>query len=40
MGLTVRLGVFQDIAWYYRVMATVMFGAALRYMAQYHRYAF
>jgi O-methyltransferase involved in polyketide biosynthesis len=33
--------VFQDIAWYYRVMAKVMSAVpALRYMAQYHRYAF
>jgi len=33
--------VFKDIAWYYRVMANVMSAVpALRYMAQYHRYAF
>ena len=32
---------FQDVAWYYRVMARVMsVSPALRYMAQYHRYAF
>ncbi|MGH3678188.1 MAG: class I SAM-dependent methyltransferase [Mycobacterium sp.] len=32
---------FTDIAWYYRVMAKVMSPVpALRYMAQYHRYAF
>jgi O-methyltransferase involved in polyketide biosynthesis len=33
--------VFKDIAWYYRVMAKVMTPVpVLRYMAQYHRYAF
>jgi O-methyltransferase involved in polyketide biosynthesis len=33
--------IFKDIAWYYRVMAAVMRPIpALRYMAQYHRYAF
>ena len=33
--------VFKDIAWYYRLMTTVMSAVrALRYMAQYHRYAF
>lgn len=32
---------FAHVAWYYRVMAKVMSVAdALRYMAQYHRYAF
>lgn len=32
---------FQDVAWYYRVMAALMKSVpALRYMAQYHRYAF
>ena len=32
---------FQDVAWYYRAMARVMSVApSLRYMAQYHRYAF
>jgi hypothetical protein len=32
---------FQDVAWYYRAMAGVMsLAPALRYMAQYHRYAF
>lgn len=32
---------FSDIAWYYRLMAAVMTPIpALRYMAQYHRYAF
>lgn len=32
---------FQDVAWFYRAMARVMSVApALRYMAQYHRYAF
>ncbi|MGV9802916.1 class I SAM-dependent methyltransferase [Mycobacterium sp. NPDC003449] len=33
--------VFNEVAWYYRLMATVMRPLpALRYMAQYHRYAF
>ena len=32
---------FKDVAWYYRVMAAVMKPVpSLRYMAQYHRYAF
>ena len=32
---------FKDVAWYYRLMANVMSVArSLRYMAQYHRYAF
>jgi O-methyltransferase involved in polyketide biosynthesis len=32
---------FQDVAWYYRAMADVMsLARSLRYMAQYHRYAF
>jgi O-methyltransferase involved in polyketide biosynthesis len=32
---------FQDVAWYYRLMATVMSRVpSWRYMAQYHRYAF
>jgi len=32
---------FRDVAWYYRVMARVMSAApSLRYMAQYHRYAY
>ena len=32
---------FADVAWYYRVMAQVMsLCPSLRYMAQYHRYAF
>jgi methyltransferase (TIGR00027 family) len=32
---------FADVAWWYRVMAKVMsVSPALRYMAQYHRYAF
>ncbi len=32
---------FKKLAWYYRVMTKVMSVApALRYMAQYHRYAF
>lgn len=32
---------FRQVAWYYRAMATVMSPVpALRYMAQYHRYAF
>lgn len=32
---------FDEVAWYYRLMARVMSAApALRYMAQYHRYAF
>jgi O-methyltransferase involved in polyketide biosynthesis len=32
---------FQQVAWYYRLMAAVMKPVgALRYMAQYHRYAF
>ena len=41
LGVAVRLGVFTDVAWYYRAMATVMsLVPSLRYMAQYHRYAF
>jgi O-methyltransferase involved in polyketide biosynthesis len=33
--------VFTEVAWYYRLMAAVMRPvSALRYMAQYHRYAF
>lgn len=32
---------FRDVAWYYRALGRVMSVApALRYMAQYHRYAF
>ena len=32
---------FKDVAWYYRVMAALMKPVpSLRYMAQYHRYAF
>ena len=32
---------FADVAWYYRVMAALMKPVpSLRYMAQYHRYAF
>jgi hypothetical protein len=32
---------FRDVWWAYRVMAKVMSAVhALRYMAQYHRYAF
>ncbi|BBW99768.1 putative O-methyltransferase [Mycolicibacterium moriokaense] len=32
---------FAEVAWYYRAMAAVMsLAPALRYMAQYHRYAF
>jgi hypothetical protein len=32
---------FDDVAWYYRVLANVMRAVpSLRHMAQYHRYAF
>ena len=41
VGIAVRLATFAKVSWPYRVMAKVMsLSSSLRYMAQYHRYAF